>query len=127
MKRYEATIHIPQVIGDALLHSRSLELIGTIGTFHDSALVLHFYRGRNFFIMLSVSAHDEEMDIDVWFDDEIEDLKDYLVNELRDTIDFEEAHIFIPDIQKILTEVNRIDPNQPPLSLGDGSEITFAF
>jgi len=126
MKRYEATIHIPQVMRDALQNSRSLELLGTIGTFQESALVLHFYRGRNFFIMLSASVH-EETGIDVWFDDEIEDLKDYLVNELRSSIDFEEAHIFIPDIQKILTEVNRIDPNQPPLSLGDGSEITFAF
>ncbi len=122
MKKFEETIYLPLILGECLRHSPGLKLLGIVSNHNVSALAIEFYRGQNFFMMYSFPVVGDA-EIDFWYDDEIEDLKDYLINDLRDAHDFEEAQDFLPGLKRVLSAVNSCDSTSPPLALGDGLEF----
>lgn len=101
MRRYEETLFLPSFLCEILRESPQMAEIGGVKTWGK------LFRTGGFFVLI------ENEEVDIWHKDELEDLKDRIVGELRDAVEGQEEvpEAFtgeeVPAFQKILGELNR--------------------
>ncbi len=123
MKRH-SEVYLPRPLLQVFDTSKNLRLLGSYG--HETAMTCVLYRGQGFFLMLNIphADLDQEVSMEFWYDDEIEDLKDGLISELQDIRMLgSEGEIVEQQLKIILRRVNQADTTALPQQLERGIEL----
>jgi len=82
MRRYDEEVYLPREVLPVLIGSPFLSLMGKL--FDTPALSGSLYKGNGFFLLVC-TPYSGDPSFEIFYEDEIEDLKDFLISELQDT------------------------------------------